>query len=30
MLTHATIWQAIDKLARLNGLSPSGLAKKAG
>lgn len=30
MLTHDDIWQAIDRVARQNGLSPSGLAKKAG
>lgn len=30
MLSHANIWNAIDKLAARNGLSPSGLAKKAG
>lgn len=30
MLRHADIWQGIDKLARENGLSPSGLARRAG
>jgi phage repressor protein C with HTH and peptisase S24 domain len=30
MLTHAQIWTAIDRLAERSGLSPSGLAKKAG
>jgi phage repressor protein C with HTH and peptisase S24 domain len=30
MLSHATIWAAIDALAEKNGLSPSGLAKKSG
>ena len=30
MLTHAKIWTALDRLAALAGLSPSGLAKKAG
>lgn len=30
MLKHADIWRAIDLLAEHNGLSPSGLAKKAG
>lgn len=30
MLTHDTIWQALDKLAQSRGYSPSGLAKKAG
>jgi phage repressor protein C with HTH and peptisase S24 domain len=30
MLSHATIWAAIDALAERNGLSPSGLAKKSG
>ncbi|MCJ7599782.1 MAG: helix-turn-helix transcriptional regulator [Methyloceanibacter sp.] len=30
MLTHGKIWTAIDALARRYGLSPSGLAKKAG
>lgn len=30
MLKHADIWAAIDRLARLNGLSPSGLARRAG
>ena len=30
MLTHAQIWTALDRLAALAGLSPSGLAKKAG
>jgi phage repressor protein C with HTH and peptisase S24 domain len=30
MLTHAQIWSAIDRLAARAGLSPSGLAKKAG
>ena len=30
MLTHAQIWAAIDRLAERNGLSPSGLAKRAG
>ncbi len=30
MLTHSQIWNAIDNLARRSGLTPSGLAKKAG
>lgn len=30
MLTHAQIWSAIDALAARHGLSPSGLAKRAG
>ncbi|MDJ0948896.1 MAG: helix-turn-helix transcriptional regulator [Alphaproteobacteria bacterium] len=30
MLTHADIWRAIDTLAREHGLSPSGLARRAG
>ena len=30
MLTHAQIWVAIDRLAARAGMSPSGLAKKAG
>lgn len=30
MLTHADIWRGIDRLAELHGLSPSGLARKAG
>ncbi len=30
MLTHAQIWTAMDRLAARAGLSPSGLAKKAG
>src|SRR5213076_2472465 len=30
MLTHAQIWNALDRLAARSGLSPSGLAKKAG
>ncbi|WP_225768135.1 helix-turn-helix transcriptional regulator [Inquilinus sp. Marseille-Q2685] len=30
MLKHADIWAAIDRLARLNGLSASGLARRAG
>ncbi len=30
MLTHSQIWTAIDRLAARAGLSPSGLAKKAG
>ena len=30
MLTHGKIWNAIDALARRYGLSPSGLAKRAG
>lgn len=30
MLTHAQIWAALDRLATRGGLSPSGLAKKAG
>jgi len=29
-MKYAQIWNAVDKLAELNGLSPSGLAKKAG
>jgi phage repressor protein C with HTH and peptisase S24 domain len=29
-LTHARVWSAIDALARCYGLSPSGLAKRAG
>lgn len=30
MLTHAQIWSALDRLAARSGLSPSGLAKRAG
>src|ERR1700680_3019816 len=30
MRTQAQIWSAIDELAKLSGLSPSGLAKRAG
>ena len=30
MLTHADIWNAVDRLAARAGLSASGLAKKAG
>jgi phage repressor protein C with HTH and peptisase S24 domain len=30
MLTHAQIWTALDRLAAIAGLSPSGLAKKSG
>lgn len=30
MLTHTQIWSALDRLAALAGLSPSGLAKKSG
>ena len=30
MLTHEKIWTALDRLAKLHGYSPSGLAKKAG
>jgi phage repressor protein C with HTH and peptisase S24 domain len=30
MLTHAQIWNAVDRLAARAGLSPSGLAKRAG
>ncbi len=30
MLSHADIWQGIDRLARDNGLTPSGLARRAG
>jgi phage repressor protein C with HTH and peptisase S24 domain len=30
MLTHSDIWRAIDRLAERHGLSPSGLARKAG
>jgi phage repressor protein C with HTH and peptisase S24 domain len=30
MLSHEAIWAAIDTLARINGLSPSGLARRAG
>jgi phage repressor protein C with HTH and peptisase S24 domain len=30
MLTHAQVWTALDRLAAAAGLSPSGLAKKAG
>ena len=30
MFDHETLWNAIDRLAEKNGLSPSGLAKKAG
>ena len=30
MLKHSDVWNAIDRLAEINGLSPSGLARKAG
>src|SRR5262245_45467014 len=30
MLTHAQIWTALDRLAAMAGLSPSGLAKRSG
>lgn len=30
MLTHSNLWLALDQLAQMHGLSPSGLAKKAG
>lgn len=30
MMKYEQVWDAVDKLARINGLSPSGLAKKAG
>jgi phage repressor protein C with HTH and peptisase S24 domain len=30
MFTHAQVWQGIDRLAKENGLSPSGLARRAG
>jgi phage repressor protein C with HTH and peptisase S24 domain len=30
MLTHKQVWEALDKLAARQGLSPSGLAKRAG
>ncbi len=30
MLDHSNIWNAIETIARMNGLSPSGLAKEAG
>lgn len=30
MLSHETVWSAIDLLARRNGLTPSGLARRAG
>ena len=30
MLTHSQIWNALDRLAAHSGLTPSGLAKKAG
>src|ERR1700694_3489001 len=30
MLTHGQIWTALDRLAERGGLSPSGLAKRAG
>lgn len=30
MFRHANIWRAIDRLARLNDMSPSGLARRAG
>lgn len=29
-MTHASIWAALDRLAELHGLTPSGLARKAG
>lgn len=29
-MKYEQVWEAVDKLARINGLSPSGLAKKAG
>jgi phage repressor protein C with HTH and peptisase S24 domain len=30
MFTHAEVWRGIDRLARQNGLTPSGLARRAG
>jgi phage repressor protein C with HTH and peptisase S24 domain len=30
MLKHADVWRAIDRLAQEHGMSPSGLARKAG
>ena len=30
MLTHQAVWQALDQIARHRGLSPSGMAKRAG
>lgn len=30
MLSHESVWSAIDRLARRNGLTPSGLARRAG
>src|SRR5690348_18429713 len=30
MLTHSQIWNALDRLAERSGLTPSGLAKRAG
>jgi phage repressor protein C with HTH and peptisase S24 domain len=30
MFTHAEVWRGIDRLARHNGLTPSGLARRAG
>jgi phage repressor protein C with HTH and peptisase S24 domain len=30
MLSHENVWSAIDRLARRNGLTPSGLARRAG
>lgn len=29
-MKYEQVWEAVDKLAKINGLSPSGLAKKAG
>ena len=29
-MKYEQVWEAVDKLANINGLSPSGLAKKAG
>jgi phage repressor protein C with HTH and peptisase S24 domain len=30
MLTHRAVWQALDRIARERGMSPSGMAKRAG
>ncbi|TVQ35997.1 MAG: helix-turn-helix transcriptional regulator [Geminicoccaceae bacterium] len=30
MLSHADVWRGVDRLAEVNGLSPSGLARRAG